>query len=205
MDINYQFFGTFAKKYYKNTILLDIVLMVLTLGLLAIYKSAIVMLVAYFLVYPYLIQTKRERLLKPFIIASFVALAWVITSQQLYNYNIESLSIMGLDVFPFFAWATGLFALYLLYSYIENKIKPKTIGGKLAIFISIYWPLLIFVETIAYHFFNIKNIETVAYSGLPLCDCIHAPGWMQASYFILGIVFLVILLHFPKLQAQPES
>ena len=109
-----------------------------------------------------------------------------------YGYNRNVMTIFGLSSFPLFAWACGLFAAYLIYSHWEHKFKFVNFIKKTLLFIAFYWPLLISIETIAYHVFNIKNLSAAAYAGLPICDCIHAPLWMQISYLALGPLYFII-------------
>ena len=49
-----------------------------------------------------------------------------------------------------------------------------------------YAVAVVIAETVGYHLLGIHNIGTSQYVGLPLCDCLHAPIWMQIGYFSLG-------------------
>ena len=60
----------------------------------------------------------------------------------------------------------------------------------------IFWALLILAEVLGYHVFEIRNAATGMYPGLPICDCIHAPPWMQAVYFALGPLYYGLLKMF---------
>ena len=40
-----------------------------------------------------------------------------------------------------------------------------------------------------YYLFNIHNIATSQFPGLPICNCIHAPTWMKIVYFSMGPVY----------------
>jgi hypothetical protein len=46
--------------------------------------------------------------------------------------------------------------------------------------------------------FNIQNVATASYPGLPICDCIHAAPWMQFAYFAMGPIYY-LLIHSLKL------
>ncbi len=121
-----------------------------------------------------------------------VALAWMIIARDNYSYGFGFTSVAGINLYPLFAWTIGLFLLYIIHSYYIGKLKKQTFAKKLGLFVLLYWPLLIAFEAIAYHIFNIKNLATAAYPGLPLCGCLHAPLWMQIGYFTVGIVFFLL-------------
>jgi hypothetical protein len=125
--------------------------------------------------------------------AFFVALAWAVITRNKYNYNKGFVSIFGISVYPLFSWTLGLFLLYAVYAYCERRLKKPTFAKRLGFFLLLYWPPLITVETVAYHFLNIRNVATAAYAGLPLCNCIHAPLWMQIGYFSIGIAFFLFI------------
>ena len=150
------------------------------------------MIWVYVLLYPYLILTARKSAFFHLHIASIIAILWMLLANNQYGYNIEMLKIFGINSYPLFAWALGLFGAYLLYSHWEHKLKNPSLIKKMLLFVAIYLPILISVETIAYHIFNIKNLSTAIYSGLPFCDCIHAPRWMQISYLSLGPIYFGI-------------
>jgi hypothetical protein len=116
----------------------------------------------------------------------------MLIAKNQYHYNIAVMSIYGISIFPLFAWALGLFSVYMIYLYLEMVLKIHETIKKVILFIILYWSILISTETIAYHIFNIKNMATKMYAGLPICNCIHAPKWMQISYLLLGIIYFTI-------------
>jgi len=151
-----------------------------------------VVIAAYFLVIPYLVLTQRKMLLYHFIVASIMAFTWMLVAKNEYGYNSNFLMIAGINLFPLFAWATGLFGAYIIYSHFEHILSGQGIIRKFLSFSVFYWLMLIVVETIAYHFFEIQNFTTIACQGLPIFGCIHAPCWMQIAYFAMGPIFFVI-------------
>jgi len=159
--------------------------------LIGIFKPDAVVIVAFLLVIPYLLLSQRRLLLYHLGMAFFVALSWVLFAKNEYGYNRNFLAIMGVNLYPLFSWALGLFAVYLIYSHYEHKLNEQTFLQKLGLFVVFYWPLLIIVETVAYHFLNVRNLVAAEYGGLIVCDCIHAPVWMQISYFLIGIIFFI--------------
>ncbi len=177
-------------KWKKQLLFADKIISVIVLLLLGLTRPDLLMMSVYILLIPYLYLTKRKNALNHLAIASIVSIIWVVFTNKYYNYNFETLKIFGLNSYLLFAFATGLFAVYILYSHWEHKLR--TLNSKLLLFIVLYWLLLIFVETIAYHVFNIHNIANAIYSGLPLCDCLHAPRWMQAAYFLIGPIYFLI-------------
>ncbi|MFP4403592.1 MAG: hypothetical protein ACOC3X_01485 [Nanoarchaeota archaeon] len=105
---------------------------------------------------------------------------------EYYLYNQEFISIFKISIFPLFAWTCGMFLLYNLY---HRTIKIKNEILKFFLFVLIYSIFLIIVETIGYHLLDIKNDLTTIYPGISFCNCIHAPRWMQISYFLLGPIY----------------
>ena len=185
--INYEF-----HKWKKELLILDGILSILVLMFVGIFKPDFVVIAAYFLTIPYLILSERKNLLFHLLISSVLAVFWMVIAKNNYLYNQKFVSILGINSFALFSWAIGLFGVYLVYSHYEHFFKFKGFVKKMLFFIMLYFPLLIFVETIAYNFFNIKNISAAAYNGLMICNCIHAPFWMKISYFLLGPIFFYV-------------
>jgi hypothetical protein len=171
----------------------DISLYLVGFILLGVIRHDILFIVAYFLLYPYLTITKRKKEITYLIVASVISLIWVLFANKQYGYNKEVFFVFGLNTAPLFAWAVGLFAIYFLYSAIEKKLYLKNIFTQTGVFITLYWTLLITIETIGYHVFDIKNLTAAMYSGLPLCNCIHAPLWMQIAYFLIGPMYFCVI------------
>jgi hypothetical protein len=130
---------------------------------------------------------------KNLIIALVISIIWVFISRDQYNYNREFITVFGLNIYPIICWTIGLFFLYIVSININNKFIKKGIKTRFAIMVFIYWFLLIFLETIFYHKFNIHNLQTTQYPGLPLFNCLHAPLFMQITYFLIGILYLMII------------
>lgn len=185
--ISYEF-----HKWKKELLYIDSILSIIVVLLLGIFKPDLVVIVAFFLIIPYLLLTQRKILIYHLIVAFLISLIWMLIAKNHYRYNQPFLSILGINLYPLFSWTIGLFVLYVIYSHYEHKLKEQTFSKKIILFIAFYWPILIIVETIAYHLFNIKNISTAIYKGLPLCSCMHAPLWMQISYFSIGIIFFLV-------------
>ena len=185
-------------KLRKRLILSDELLIVLTILLLGVFRPDIVLIVSYFVLIIYLLISKRKLLLFHLAIASLLSFLWLLIAYQEYNYNQDFLIILGLNTFPYFAFSLGLFALYLIYCHYEYKFKNKSYLRELLLIILTYFPLLIIVETIAYHLFNIQNIASEMYAGLPICNFLHARRWMQISYFLMGPLYFSIIYLFRK-------
>jgi len=179
-------------KWKKQLILADKALFILVIALLGILRPDFLMIGVYLMLFPYLFLTARKIAFYHLFVSSLMALIWVIIAKNQYGYNQDMLLIFGLNSFPLFAWASGLFAAYLIYSHWEHKIKFAGFFKKILLFTAIYWPILLFLETISYHLFNIRNLATAAYVGLPICNCIHAPSWMQIAYFAMGPLYFGI-------------
>lgn len=179
-------------KWKKQLIIVDTLIFVIVILLLGVFRPDFLMIGVYFMLYLYLFLTARKAAFYHLYVSSLVALIWMLIANGQYGYNQEFITIFGLNVYPFFAWASGLFAAYLIYSHWEHKLKSAGFLKKLILFVAIYWLIIISLETIAYHVFNIRNLSTAVYAGLPICDCIHAPVWMQISYLLLGPIYFGI-------------
>ncbi len=160
-------------------------------SLFGIFRPDYVVMVAFFLAIPYLFFTGRKILFSHFLLSSVMAVLWVIFAQDVYGYNYNFITIMGIELFPVFSWSVGLLAVYSLYR--QHRYFPEDWGfvRHLILFTTFYLVLLIMVESIAYHYFGIM-VTTSVYSGLPLCDCIHAPTWMKVVYMMFGSVFFTL-------------
>ena len=112
---------------------------------------------------------------------------WVYLTRNRYAYADFPLTLGDSRLFPFVAWSVSLVLLFSLYRFIERHMSRP-----LLVTVLCYWILLIFFETVAYNFLGIRNIGTAAYPGLPICGCLHAPVWMQAGYFIMGPLYLLL-------------
>ncbi len=179
-------------KWENQLIIADKALYIIIVLLLGVFRPDFLMIAVYFLLYPYLFLTARKKAVTHLLIASAVSLMWVLIANSQYGYNQKMLLIFGLNSYPLFTWAIGLFAAYLIYSHWEHLIKKHSLIKKMLLFTAFYWLLLISVEATAYHTFNIKNLATASYVGLPFCNCIHAPLWMQISYILLGPLYFGI-------------
>ena len=116
----------------------------------------------------------------------------MIIAKNQYGYNQEMFQICGMNALPFFAWSLGLLGVYFFFSHVENIVKLKGFIKKIGLFSLISTVLLIVVESIGYNWLNVHNIGTEIYAPLPLCNCMHAPVWMQISYFAMGPIYFAI-------------
>lgn len=181
-------------KWKKQLLIIDIIISIIVIILLGIINADYIVIAVYFLTIPYLIITRRKNSLYHLLIATLVAFVWMIIARNFYGYNQNFISILGINTFPFFAWSIGLFSVYLIYSHYEHILKQKGYARQILLFLIFFIPLLLFIETMGYHVFNIHNLATQQYPGIPICNCIHAPSWMQISYFLLGPIFFIICL-----------
>lgn len=159
---------------------------------MGIFSPDLVIIIIFLLIIPYLIITKRKPLFYQFFVAFLLSSIWIFIANGNYNYSNDYVVVFGINIFPMFSWTVGLFGLYLVYSHYEHILNKMSFLRKFWLFTILYWVLLIAVESIAFHIFDIHNIMNIAYKGLPFCNCIHAPFWMQAAYFLLGPLFFLI-------------
>ena len=126
-----------------------------------------------------------------FVLAFLVAGVWLFFSKDLSSYNQGFWTFRGFNLFPLTAW------LYYVYIFLEQILIDKvnhsfSFWKRFSIFVLVYVVFLISFESFGYHVLDIKNQATSQYSGLPFCDCIHAPLWMQISYFMLGPIYFML-------------
>lgn len=181
----------------------DALLVLLVIALFGIFPADKVVAGAYLSIIAYLVVTRRTNLFLHFAVASVISAVWAYLGRAEYGYNHAYLVVGGINLFPLFGWAAGLFAAYLLFSHEEHVFRLQGFVRQFALFALIFWPMLVFAETVAYHVFNVRNVAAAAYPGLPFCDCIHAPAWMQAVYFAMGPVFFTICWAL-KLEKKPK-
>jgi len=185
-------------------LIFDFAIFAFTFSLHHVFRPDILAIIIYLSFYLYLFLTARKKDVVYLLISSVLAILWTWIAKNNYNYDKNMIYVFGLSAFPLFSWASGLAALYLLYHDIE-KIIMKNNGWlkRFVLFTALYFIFLISLETIAYHAFGIKNMATKLYDPLPICDCIHAPRWMQFSYFVIGPIYFTIC-RFYKLYHKPK-
>ncbi len=142
----------------------------------------------FLLLIPFLLLTKRKTQLLNLLLAAVIGFSWMLIGGNQYGYNHSMLKLLGFNSFPLFAWPLGLFAVYLIVS----RLGIKHPFNRILVYCLVFWSLLLSAETIAYHVLFIRNIATAAYAGLPICDCLHAPHWMQAAYLLMGPIFSLL-------------
>lgn len=154
----------------------------------------LILLGIYLLLLAYLFAMRRKHLLRVALVASIIGMVWTLLVRDEYSYNVATITILDVNLYAFIGWSLGLLVGYLLYSGARRFVHASSWWHKLILFNVIYIPLLIVVESISYHALNVVNVATANYRGLPLCDCLHAPVWMQLAYLGMGSVFLLLVL-----------
>ncbi len=172
--------------------LLDTTLAVLVFLSLGLFRPDFVVISVYILLHPYLLLTARKSAIKNLLLSSAVALLWLLIAHKEYGYNTRMFQLFGLNTFPLFAWALGLFAALHLFS-----CWVRTTPGRQLLFFTLFYAVaLIVLESVAYHLFHIRNLAMAAYSGLALGACLHAPLWMKIAYFALGPIYAGLVWSF---------
>lgn len=182
----------FNSNRLGKLLIMDKMLVILGMMSFWIFSPDHVIIVAFLLIIPYLLITNRISFFNHFLVAFALSLLWIFIANGKYEYSYNYAVIFGLNIFPVFAWSIGLFTLYLIYSYYEFMSDRKYSAKKFLFFTVLYWVLLLSAESIAYHIFNIQNIRNAIYPGLPICNCLHAPFWMQVAYLIMGPLYFFI-------------
>jgi hypothetical protein len=177
------------------------------LSLLLIFLTILVNLnYTLFLLIPllsfYLITTNKLDYFLGLCLAFCVSLIWNLLAGSQYYYNLNFTKFLGTNIYTLVAWTIGLFALLIIYNLFIKKIKLKGFLSNFLVVFLVYSIILILLETIFYHNFNVHNLRAAIYPGLPICNCLHAPRWMQISYFLIGPIYftfyyLLYLRHNP--------
>ncbi|MCK4835708.1 MAG: hypothetical protein KAT17_03690 [Candidatus Aminicenantes bacterium] len=178
---------------YNRIVYLDIIFFVVGILLIGMFNYDYVMLLVLLIIYPYLKLTGRLWLFVALGVAIFLSAIWGYIAVDHYEYSLSGLKIGILNLYPVFFWTYGLFIVKLIYSGILPLFKDKKLLFKMLIFSSIFWVGLIVAEFVVYHIFKVKNLATSGNSGLPFIDAIHAPVWMQITYFMMGPVYFIFI------------
>ena len=144
-----------------------------------------------------MVKTWLSRAISTFALALIVAATWTYLARHMYHYNIDFPVIFGLNLFPLTCWTVSLTAGCLSANYLLRTFRIKHRALQLISVIGYYALWLIFVETVGYHVFGVRDVMTGDYPGLPICDCLHAPVWMQFAYFTLGPLHWVVAQALP--------
>lgn len=135
---------------------------------------------------------KERRLVYHLLVSFLVILTWVLLARSRYSYNHNFPHLFGISLFPLVPAAIILFIVYVVYAWMEGKFENRSIIKGFLFFTLLSWVVLIVGETVGYHWFGIHNIGTAEYAPLPICNCIHAPVWMQISYFAMPPIYFLI-------------
>lgn len=181
----------FSLKELPKLLVMDVIFLLL-FSLLWAYNAGFGVVAISILLILYLLVTGRKSLFYHFFVAFSISFVWVLIANERYGYADNNVIILGLNIFPMFAFTAGLVGTYVIYSHFENILKKRPFIQKLLLFAILYWVLLVFAESIGYHVLGISNITNANYQGLPFCNCLHAPYWMQAAYFLIGPLFFSI-------------
>lgn len=136
-----------------------------------------------------------KKIIKPFIIAFFVAFIWAVAMGDYYQYKKDTLQIFNINPYPLLTITLGLSVSYLLYLALPKNFKNNILKKLFFFFISFVLLMLTF-ETVAYHLFGIQlNAD---YPGLPICNCLHGPVHVKIGYFSFGLIYFALLAIFDK-------
>lgn len=183
----------------NKQLLFDIGLLLIILLSFAILNPTIAAIIACLVAIEYMRVTNRKEMLWYLLIALITASVWMIFTYKNYSYTAAWMPL-GLPLFPLFSWTIGLFGLRFAMSYIRTKPFNQIIIATI-----LYWTFLIGFETIAYHVLNIHNTAATQYPGLAFCNCIHAAPWMQASYLLLGPIYLILCAAFDRIRHKNDT
>ncbi len=193
-------------KFFNNkknqNFLFDVLILVFIALLTRIMKPDLAFGLLFIVMPFYLILTKRKDYLIVYALAIVQAAIWIFFGNNQYGYNQDVIVIMGINIYPFLMWSVGLLLMYIYAEYLFYVFDVKKFWKQFLVYTLFFWFALVIFETLAYHVFFIRNIATSAYAGLPVCDCIHAPLWMQIVYLSMGPVNFLIQRYFKKLHLK---
>jgi len=179
-------------KPCHRQLMTDLAIITLILLLLAVFQSDTIFIAMHVFLSAYLVATQRTGLLFPLATALLVSTTWIYLAQDYYAYDRSFLVIGNMNLWPWSAWVWSLFLVCYVYRGVEARYAIRGRLNRLLVFSLIFWFMLISAETFAYHSLGLVDIATLKYEGLPLCDCIHGPGWMQAGYLALGPLYFIL-------------
>ncbi len=117
-----------------------------------------------------------------------MGLLFVFLVRDMYaGYNVFTLKIRGIMLFPVLAWSLMLMLWYLV---IEPYFHHDVWWRKWLVNALLFCIGLIGFEVIGYHILGVRLSAGTAYQGWPFLDIFHSPWWMQIGYFLNGILFI---------------
>lgn len=186
-------------KTAKTQIIADLIILKVFGLLIGLLKTDILAYILVLLMPFYLWFSNRKKELLHLGIAFITATTWMLFAKDMYGYNQKFLILFGVNMYPLALWTLALFLSYAIINNIQKLLKSQSTWKNFLIYMAFYWVLLITAEILAYHVFNVKNSFTSQYAGLPICDCIHAPPWMQIVYLCMGPAYYIIIRYVEKL------
>lgn len=129
----------------------------------------------------------------PLVMAFVMALLWSVVTRDMYSYNMNFASVLHISVFPLIGWTIALTVGFALIQTLIKQCNIQRRALQLTLTILLYVIGMLVVETIGYHVVGIQNLGTSQYTGLPYCNCLHAPIWMQFGYFVMGPIHWVVV------------
>ena len=170
----------------------DFLLFIITLLGLMFIRPDIALALGGILTIIFFVMTKRTDSLKYLLLSFIMAVIWVTIAGDLYYYDRGIITIGNVNTFAILEWTMGLFGLQHFIRMLITQLKIKKFFTKILTFTIIYWIILIIVEVLAYHVFGFRDMATSQYPGLPICNCIHAPVFMQTVYLFMGPVYYAL-------------
>lgn len=197
----------FQPMMKTDFLLIDLALFAAAVAALPLVGIGAVMIMVSILAIPYFRTRSKRHLLLPFLVALVMALVWTWYAGDMYRYKESILHLGQLNLYPVLFWLFGLFINMTVYDDLMKYLHRHPIWIRLILFSLMFWAGLLFVEIMAYHVYGVHNLATMGYPGLPGCDCIHGPRWMQTCYLASGPLYFVAitLLGYHRNRPVPSS
>jgi len=137
--------------------------------------------------------TERDKIWA-WIPALTISWLWVYAAKDIYSsYNVFKYSVYGVSIFPIAAWPTLLMVMYFLFL---TRINGRNRWRKWLKFSITYSICIILFEYLGYNFAGVHLASGTVYAGWPILNIFHCPWWVQAAYFLNGIIFCGVIAFF---------
>lgn len=124
---------------------------------------------------------------------------WVGSSK--YEYNYSFLNSAGINFAAFFAWSTGLFIVYKIYSSLNRIITNNILSFGLHYLIYLF--LLFTFELLTYNVLGIKEISNKEKTPL-IFNLIHGTTALHVAYFLLPAINCYLINLFIKVSNKAQ-
>jgi len=135
----------------------------------------------------YLYFKNKKGITEEFLIALLISYVWVKLSGVYVGYTQLNHVFLGVNLFPWLAWTTGLVILREVY----ERVKWKDKFWKVSL---LFIALVIALEYIGYNYWGIQLVTN--YPGLLGYELMHMPWFGKLYYLTIGPIYLKLTDYF---------